>query len=79
MEDFDINLSFDEIKCMSEEGFKTLVQKKEQIHTMIYLNGLEGSHKKVKHINHSVCEMADYLKRNGIVNSEANIIPMNES
>ena len=21
MEDFDINLSFDEIKCMSEEGF----------------------------------------------------------
>ena len=47
MKDFDTNLSFDEIKCMSEEGFKTLVQKKEKIHTMIYMNGLEGSHKKL--------------------------------
>ena len=47
MEDFDINLSFDEIKCMSEEGFKTLLQKKEKIRTMMHLNGLEGSHKKL--------------------------------
>ena len=49
MEDFDMNLSFDEIKCMSEEGFKTLVQKKEKIHSMIYLNGVKGRHSKVKH------------------------------
>ena len=47
MEDLDINLSFDEIKCMSEEGFKTLLQKKEKIPTMMHLNGLEGSHKKL--------------------------------
>ena len=74
IEDFNINLSFDKIESMSEHSFKNLVQKKEKIHTLNYLNGVKGSHSKVKHIDHSVLEMADYLKPNQITNSEAKFI-----
>ena len=71
IEDFGINLTLDEIEKMPQTTFKALVRKKERISSLNYLNGIKAKHSKVLHITHSVLEMADYLKPNGISNQEA--------
>ena len=40
------------------------------------MNTVKQGHPKVLHINHTVLEMADYLKPNGIINSEARFLFM---
>ena len=72
--EFDISLSLQEIKLMSEMSFKGLVQKKEVAHTLRYLNELKEKHTKVLQISHNVLKMADYLTPNGITNSEAKFL-----
>ena len=65
-----------EIERMPELSFKSLVEKKEKECTLKYLNTVKQGHPKVLHINHTVLEMADYLKPNGIINSEARFLFM---
>ena len=72
--EFDISLSLQEIKLMSEMSFKGLVQKKEVSHRLRYLNELKEKQTKVLHISHNVLKMADYLTPNGITNSEAKFL-----
>ena len=62
IEEFEMNLSLDDIEKMSEFTFKNLVKKKGEANTMKYLNSVKAKHSKVLHIPHFHLEMADYLK-----------------
>ena len=74
IEDFELNLTLNQIEKMYQPKFHNLVKKKEQIHTLKYLNSVKAKHSKVLHISHSALEMADYLKPNGITNTEARFL-----
>jgi hypothetical protein len=74
LSEFEINLSIGEIERISELSFKSLVEKKE--YTLKYLNTVKQGHSTVLHINQPVLEMADSLKPNGIINSEAKFLFM---
>ena len=62
IEEFQIDVTLDEIEKMSPFQFSSLVKKKEKIHTLDYLNSKKARHSKVKHIPHTVLEMEDYLR-----------------
>ena len=74
IEEFDMNLSLDDIEKMSEFTFQNLVKKKGEANTMKYLNGVKAKHSKVLHIPHIHLEMADYLKPSDITNNEARFL-----
>ena len=74
LEEYKVDLSLQDIEKMSEDSFKRLIQKKEKLLTLNYLNELKAGHTKVLHIPHTVLGMADYLKPNDISNMEAKFI-----
>ena len=74
IEEFDLNLTLNQIERMSQSTFQTLVKEKEKKHTLAYLNNVKAKHSKVLHISHNKLQMADYLLPNGIINSEAKFL-----
>ena len=71
IEDFKLNLTLNQIEKMSQPEFQNLVKKKEKINTLKYRNSVKAKHYTVLDISHSSLEMSDYLKPNGITNTEA--------
>ena len=56
-----ISLDTDEIKELSEEGFRSFVKEKSSEKALEYLNKLKAKHSKVLHIEHTRLEVQPYL------------------
>ena len=61
IEELDLNLNFDEIKCMKKSSFIDMVKRKIEEKTLEYLNQKKASHSKVLKLKHTQLKMKRYL------------------
>ena len=57
----EISLDANEIKELSEDGFRNFVKEKSDEKALEYLNKLKAKHSKVLHIEHTKLEVQPYL------------------
>ena len=61
IEELDLNLNFDEIKCMKKSSFIDMVKRKIEDKTLEYLDQKKASHSKVLKLKHTQLKMKRYL------------------
>ena len=70
LEEFQIDMNFEEIKQLSSFSFHTIVQKSVCQKALLDLNEIKLKHTKVKHIQHEKLIMQHYLQPNQLTISE---------
>ena len=61
IDELDLNLNFDDIKCMKKSSFTDMVKIRIENKTLEYLNHKKAAHTKVLHIKHTQLKMKRYL------------------
>jgi hypothetical protein len=74
LEELDLKLTFDQIKCMKKDQLKQMVKKACEKKALEYLNRKKAGHSKVLHLSHTSWEPQPYLKPNQMSIEEAKFI-----
>ena len=74
MNEIGLNCSEEEIKSMSKVKFKSLVKDKIAKAAFNYLQNLQISHSKVKHIGYEKLEMQNYIKSDLLTTDEKQLL-----
>ena len=74
MNEIGLNCSEEEIKSMSKVKFKSLVKDKIAKEAFNYLQNLQSSHSKVKHIGYEKLEMQNYIKSDLLTTDEKQLL-----
>jgi hypothetical protein len=61
IEELDLNLNFDDIKCMKKSSFTDMVKRSIEEKTLEYLNQKKASHTKVLQLKHTNLKMKRYF------------------
>ena len=62
LKDFDIDMSFSELKLKSKNSFKKMVKKKMRDYALNYLNTLKEKHSKMDNLSYPKLRVQNYLK-----------------
>ena len=71
LEEFEINLSLDDLRNKSKSSFKKLVKNKTKEFTLNYLLDLKEKHSKMENLNYTELKMQSYLRDPRITVAEA--------
>ena len=63
-EELELNVTFEEIKRMSKEGWKSMVKSSIKDKTFQTLEAIKQNHSKVRKLKHEYLELQSYFKPN---------------